>query len=185
MLQGMSVVPPSSKDSGSNDGWDFYQGETWFSGPTLDIVIQKVTDYRVANSLPIGDPSREIQDFNAAKTRKIVPTKISVTLRERVVKWIESQLRIKPKYVDEAEADRRAAICAQCPHNLAKWTEGEKCKRCVENANRGTAIILMGRKQHPPIGACDILEQHNRAAVWLDQPKADNPDLPDFCWKKA
>ena len=181
----MGVVPPSSKASGSEEGWDFYQGEIWFSAPTLELLVKKVTDYRIANSLPVGNPNQEILDFNAAKTRKVTPMRFLPTLREKVVKWLESRLKVKPKYVDEAEADRRAAICSTCPNNIIKWTEGEKCKRCVENANRASAVILMGRKQHPTIGACKDLNQSNRVAVWLDEPKVDDPSLPDFCWKKA
>lgn len=181
----MAVVPPASKKSGLPDNWDFYQDGVWMAAPDKIELVKKVREYRVANNLPVGDPSQEVEDFNAAKTRTVYSQRIDVTLREKVVKWLESHLRLKNKFVDEQEADRRAAICAKCPRNEIHWREGQKCRTCIENANRAGAIILMGRKQHRPLGACDILQQQNTVAVWLEEDKVQNEELPDFCWRKV
>jgi hypothetical protein len=184
-MQGMEVVPPASKKSGQPDNWDFFDDGVWFSAPDRFALAAKVRDHREANNQPLGNPLQEVLDFNIAKTRTVHPKKIDRTLRELVVKWLESKLRTKPKYVDLDEANRRAAICATCPRNIMGWQEGEKCVRCKENANRATAIILMGRPQHRPIGACELLKQSNTAAVWLDEAKVQDENLPDFCWRKA
>lgn len=180
----MDVVPPASRKSGLPDNWDFWQDGVWFSAPEKSDLIKKVRDYRITNSLPLGDPAQEVTDFNAAKTRTVYSKKIPVNMRERVVKWLEAHLRVKPKFVDEETADRRAAICATCPRNTMGWKEATGCKSCIQNANRAGAIILMGRKQHRPLGACEILNQDNRVAVWLDEPQVPLDSLPDFCWKR-
>lgn len=189
MSLGMSIVPPSSKGSKEKKGWDFTQDGLWFAEYERDKLVKRVIDYRATNGIPIGDVNQEILDFNAAKTSNIIPSRKIVTLREKVIKWLNAKLNVKPQYVEDKEADRRAGICANCPNNIQNWTIGEKCGRCVENAKRAIAIILMGRPQHRPLGACSALCHQNKVAVWLNDPPlkdlATNDSLPSFCWRKA
>lgn len=185
----MSVVPPSSKGAREKKGWDFTQDGLWFAEYDRDKLVKRITDYRVANAIPLGNVSQEVTEFNAAKTQTVIPTRKIVSLRERVIKWLNGKLNVRPKYVDDKEADRRASICVDCPQNIRNWTVGEKCGRCVENANRAAAIILQGRPQHRPLGACAVLDQQNKVSVWLNDPPpkglAVNDQLPSFCWRRA
>jgi len=113
--------------------------------------------------------------------------------------WKESPLigllrgkvdRGEPVFVGQDEADRRAAICAKCPHNVIpasktwaqQWTDGR-----MLNAVEGRRTRF-----HDQLGACDVCSCELRAAVWW------LPDIlvasmkrarfvkqfPDFCWKK-
>jgi hypothetical protein len=67
-------------------------------------------------------------------------------------------------FVDQAEGDRRAAICVNCPHNvipagkgwLQNWTDGQMLKS-VEG--RTTAS-----QDH--LGVCEVCSCELRAAVW-------------------
>lgn len=185
MSLGMEIVPPSSKGATEKRGWDFTQDGVWFAEYSRDELVRRVTDYRASNGIPLGDVEQEILEFNQSKTANVIPTRKIVSLRERVIKWLEGKLREKPKYVSDEEANRRASICVNCPMNVQNWTVGEKCGRCLENANRAAAVILMGRPQHRPLGACAALEQQNKVAVWLDDPQKADASLPDFCWKRA
>lgn len=180
---GMSVVPPASKQAAQKHGYDFEQNGIWFSDVTLEKLIAQVESYRAGNGLPIDDAAREVANFNTAKTQKVISSKARETLRAKVIKWLETKLRLKPKYVTTEEANRRAAICAHCPHNIIHWKKGENCGQCLDNINRAAAIILMGKPQHNTLGACEKLAQYNKVGVWLDDPKSTQ-DLPDFCWRK-
>lgn len=177
----MRLVPPSSHLSKRETGWDYIEDGLIFSGSNETEVVDKLRDYRIANGIPIGNIIQEVLDYNDSKTKEVIPVKSIPNLREKVVKWLESRLRVKPRYVNPDEASRRAAICSQCPRNVA-WQKGEKCGKCVENARRAVAIILMGRKQYG-LGACEVLFQENNTAVNLDEAPLVDPGLPSFCWK--
>jgi len=93
-------------------------------------------------------------------------------------------------FVDQAEGDRRAGICARCPHNvipagkgwLQNWTDGQMLKS------------VEGRKtvNHEKLGVCEVCSCELRAAVWWtpDIIAATTRDakfarkLPGHCWKR-
>lgn len=113
--------------------------------------------------------------------------------------WMESPVYglIKGKsdrgegvFVDQAEGDRRAAICANCPRNvipagkgwLQNWTDGQMLD-AVEG--RTTA-------SHGSLGVCEVCSCELRASVWW-QPDIVSAttrdakfakDLPGHCWKR-
>ena len=177
----MGVVPPGSV-KGSR-GFDFHEGGIWFTALTLEALAEKLQEYRAANGTPLGNPLQEVIDFNDRKTRLVQSQKAGPNLREQAIKWLESKLRTKPTYVDQEEADRRAAICVECPRNTMNWKPGS-CQTCVKNADRAVAILLSGRKPHP-LGVCATLAQVNTVSVYLNDPKVENIELPDFCWRRV
>ncbi|MCB1203891.1 MAG: hypothetical protein KDN18_06505 [Verrucomicrobiae bacterium] len=93
-------------------------------------------------------------------------------------------------FVGQAEADRRASICAGCPHNvipagkgwLQNWTDGQMLKS------------VEGRKtaSHERLGVCEVCSCELRAAVWwqADIIATTTRDakfarhLPAPCWKR-
>jgi hypothetical protein len=93
-------------------------------------------------------------------------------------------------FVDQAEGDRRAAICVNCPHNvipagkgwLQNWTDGQMLKS-VEG--RTTA-------SQDRLGVCEVCSCELRAAVWWmpDIIATTTRDakfarrLPLHCWKR-
>jgi hypothetical protein len=178
----MEIVPPSSREAAEKKGWDFSQNGLWFAAYDRQELVREVTNYRAANGIPMGNVNQEILDFNAAKTSSITPVRKIANMRELAIKWLESKVKSKPKYVAKERADRRASICITCPNNIQNWTAGETCGRCIENANRAAAIILQGRPQHRPLGACSAIHQQNKVAVWLDETPLTQ-ELPSFCWR--
>lgn len=93
-------------------------------------------------------------------------------------------------FVDQPEGNRRAAICAKCPHNvipagkgwLQNWTDGQMLKS-VEGRQT---------ESHERLGVCDLCSCELRAAVWW-QPDIIAAttrgakfarNLPDHCWKR-
>lgn len=98
--------------------------------------------------------------------------------------------RGEPVFVDQAEGDRRAAICAGCRHNvkpagkgwLQNWTDG-KMLDSIEG--RTTA-------SHERLGVCDVCSCELRAAVWwvadiiaaATRGAKFARNLPAHCWKR-
>lgn len=96
----------------------------------------------------------------------------------------------EPVFVDQAEGDRRAAICAGCRHNvkpagkgwLQSWADG-KMLDSVEG--RTTA-------SHERLGVCDVCSCELRAAVWwvpdiiaaATRGTMFARNLPGHCWKR-
>lgn len=114
--------------------------------------------------------------------------------------WAESPLkgllngrfeRGESVFVDQAEADRRALVCATCPKNviptgkgwLRAWSD-DKMLECV--MDQRTAY-------HDQLGVCGACSCELRAAVWWPAdilravtPKKDIPKFPPAadCWKR-
>lgn len=113
--------------------------------------------------------------------------------------WSESPLigllrgkvgRGEPVFVDQAEADRRATLCVNCPHNVIpvgkgwaqQWTDGK-----MLDAVEGRRTV-----HHERLGACEVCSCELRASVWwrpdillaAQRGKSFVKRFPDFCWKK-
>lgn len=93
-------------------------------------------------------------------------------------------------FVDQDEGNRRAMICAKCPHNvipagkgwLQNWTDGQMLKSVEGRKTEG----------HDKLGVCEVCSCELRAAVWWtpDIIAATTRDakfvrnLPAHCWKR-
>jgi hypothetical protein len=93
--------------------------------------------------------------------------------------------------VDQAEADRRAEICANCPMNF----QIGGCRSCYHSGAAAALIgSLTGDKVTPSderLHSCKICGCFNKAQIWF--PLEDlrdaidptlNSQLPSGCWKK-
>ena len=88
-------------------------------------------------------------------------------------------------YVSQEVADKRAALCLQCPKNVfpdkdrfIKWSDS------VAEASVGDRKA----KGHELLGNCDVCSCVNKAKVWYPGPftptKEELAQFPDFCWQK-
>lgn len=101
----------------------------------------------------------------------------------------ENLLRGNPK-VEQAEANRRAFLCAGCPHNVTPVD----CTACNMNIVRSTVERIVGKSKTPSddkLKSCFWCGCFNRVQVWFELPilhrymrKEINEYLPAFCWKK-
>lgn len=93
--------------------------------------------------------------------------------------------------VTQAEADRRAAICASCPANVRP----EGCVGCNSRAMK-EAIALVSRagktRFDPVLFSCRFCGCFINSVIWFplevlqkNTPTEENRDLPAHCWKKA
>lgn len=94
--------------------------------------------------------------------------------------------------VSRSQANCRALICLNCPHNQKeKWWE--KAKEAIARAIREHMLVKDKLKLRvdieDEIGMCEMCGCCLRLLVWtplehLKKHHADIEDYPDFCWKR-
>jgi hypothetical protein len=164
---------------------------------TYELLIMAVAKFRADNSIPVGDPKKDVDDYictafprmchdfkSDASVTIAIPQ--AVTLTDRMLQKMEKQLEnhSEERLELKQEATRRADICRGCQFNV-RWNTG--CGACFEAVNRMSATLRMGR--HAPrdrdLRACRILQHENRSAVWLRLDYiGTSSDLPGFCWAR-
>ncbi len=154
------------------------------TGQTLPSCAKEVTNFRVENDLPIGDPEAEIRAY-VGGTR--ISLGQSITLRQRVTSWKTNRQFQSHELVDEPEAERRAQICRDCPMNVQHWQDG--CGACFAKTKQDLLALRQAREVKTKVGACNILGWDNSTSVWLTEASLKNriqhlDKLPGFCWAK-
>lgn len=105
-----------------------------------------------------------------------------------IVRWVTAMYKFakeaKFSLVDQSEAERRAKICAACPHQID--TSG--CWGCKGIA--GMLPHIAGAKTtfyDSQLKACGVCGCYNAVSVHLpiDVQGGDGLDFPDWCWKKS
>jgi hypothetical protein len=104
----------------------------------------------------------------------------------QIVRWVKAMYHFakdnKFQLVDQEEAERRAKICAACPHQIA--TSG--CWGCKGIA--GMLPQIAGAKTtsyDQQLKACGICGCYNAVSVHLpvDAQGGEGLNFPAFCWK--
>lgn len=138
---------------------------------------------------PAGNPHQELIDHYCGQYPQIcqkarVPTVMAGThLASRVQNWIANRYARDVVRTDERTAEKRAAICAQCPHNVA-WSN--PCKPCEADYRRRAYIVRAGEtvSNELDLDACNLLGQCNKTAVWLEEARFTGSEtLPPHCWR--
>jgi hypothetical protein len=185
------IIPPG--------GFHFMEGEHRIESHSYQALADAVLQYRINNKLPVGNPLREVFDYVCNNhphfcTSPTLPNQGSKqTLASRVATWMAQlyqssrSILIEFAFVEQGEADRRAAICAKCPLN-EDWRQG--CGSCRESTKQIGFTFRAGRKSKDEGGlmACSVTGQENATAVWLKAPPSLSPEthnqLPEHCWRR-
>jgi hypothetical protein len=103
-----------------------------------------------------------------------------------IVRWVRAMYQFatngKFELVPQEEAERRAKICAACPHQIA--TSG--CWGCKGIAGMLPAIAGARKTSYDmQLKACGVCGCYNAVSVHLpvEVQGGDNLEFPDFCWK--
>jgi hypothetical protein len=165
-----------------------------------DSLIESLTNFRIQNRLTIGNPEKDVDESlmkrstsyipPMSKGRVLIPITKPTSLLDRVKAWLVNRKygKVKVKYVDKREADRRAGICFKCPANKNWRSSCAPCVRTIEHD-----IVVVGQNHqtslHNRMLACSIAGHDNSVAVWLDQSslvhaKAYLSKVPTACWLK-
>jgi hypothetical protein len=191
------TVPP--------DGYRFFQAETRTTvrAPDYDNLFVEVAKHRKVNNIPIGAlwqaevedqlcqqlPAGFCKEQHPALDQRNVFTRVGWddVLRgtQSVVSWAVHGGR----YVDQALANSRAAICARCYYNVQI---GGLCGACTALQNL-VAKTTSGRhtSSDPYLKACAVCKCANAVQVHMPiedlakgVPEAMMGQFPAFCWKK-
>jgi hypothetical protein len=191
-----NTVPP--------DGFRYTQAETrtTIRAPDYGNLFASVREHRLANHLPLTtyweaevedqlcqqlppgfckhqDPGRDRNVFSRVTWEQV----ISGT--QTLASWLSSGLQ----HVDQASADRRAAICAGCYFNVQI---SGACGACGHLQNLA-ARLTSGRKTSSDfwLKACSVCRCALQAKVWVPIESVASGmsdemlnNYPDFCWQK-
>ena len=174
-------------------------------GYTFEVLAKEVKAYRKANGIPVGlEFEDELEQVLCAQHPELAvtddprgpvdvrPLRMNdVLLGTKVmVRFVGSGMKV----VDQAEANRRAAICNNCTLNIhfAKACGGGLCGELLELVN----LVIAGKKTmfDSQLQSCAICKCLLQLAIWLPL-KTQVPPMSDFqkaqfenvphCWKKA
>lgn len=189
-----------NKSRGPADGWRYQDKDTGFTvkASSWSILVKKVKDHRVANQLPV-DPRLE-EDIEAYMCAEVPdscgdgpePEKASVGIAEVIslTQTLAESFFKGGKRVDQAEADRRAEICANCEFNV----DASGCRPCHSKTVESLLHRLAGpnRTKHESfLKSCFHCGCFNSVQVWFpleilqkNQREKVKKALPNNCWKK-
>jgi hypothetical protein len=192
-IRDLKVTPPG--------GWRYTQKETNHTmiGVTWEACVKKVAQHRQNNNLPVGDNIAQEVEEQMCERMSIqdrdeycnagarIPKSIGWRQVEAFLKTAGAFIATGGQLVPQEEAERRAAICAQCPLNVGMHGCGV-CRKTVD-AFRET-ILQRSTSQDAGLLNCGVCGCENRTQVHipLETLRAGTGDL-DYslnpaCWKR-
>jgi len=168
-------------------------GETVEGGDFWDMVKKCENAIAVRGWVPPVDLIQQIENAiceRLAGHRQCVPcSKVKQTLGfGEIVRWVKAMYNFatqsKFQLVDQEEAERRAKICAACPHQIS--TSG--CWGCKGIAGMLPAIAGARKTSYDgQLKACGVCGCFNAVSVHLplDVQQDSHLSFPDHCWKKS
>lgn len=187
------IIPPGGHHFVESDGHRI-------EGSSFKEVAEGMIRYRLANKLPLGQPMDELNQYvcgnwphfcaqPAPEITGQVSSEPAFTVA--VMHWLsrlwDRQSLVPTPLVSDTEAQRRAAICRECPRQQ-DWAD-YGCGSCVDNIRRRSYVFRAGRETSKVTG-CSILKQENQSAVFAAQATLPEPtqeqaaQLPNNCWRK-
>lgn len=172
---------------------------------TEEMLIQLMSEYRLRNSLPPGNPESEIDTYYCAKYPQICHKEVKdyfpdtqqasqprESMLNRVSRWAAWMKNKMPrggyKLVPQQVADERGKICVNCAKN-APWRGG--CTGCSQAVLTLLAQIrgLRSSAHQGSLMACSSVGWELPTAVHQEIPALELTaeqiaELPQKCWRK-
>ena len=165
--------------------------EREFIALSKNSLMDRITVYRAQNNLePIEQLSFVLENYWCSLPEnygKCVPVG---TLQRGLLGYVKGGIAllkniIYSSYVTQEEAEKRAAICVQCPYNIFPDKDG-----FIKWADEIAYHSIGGRKTSldDKLGNCEICTCVNKAKVHLGGEIVNSAEInnkfPDFCWQK-
>lgn len=162
-----------------------------FSGETHVEVYEKLLDYRLNNTIPIGDPEQEVLAYYAVESPWMVDAMPDEPARKKSEYYLHWRAWVQKLWkhpitraVSPKEAAMRWPICEKCPHNIKLAVDASP-----EGAETLRRTFLM-RRGHPvpnKIGFCSLHSFDIGVASFLEAPASVSGKLKDTakyedCW---
>jgi hypothetical protein len=198
-------------------GWHYDEGGKPIveEAESYDDLINKLIEYRGFCGLPLGNPQLDVDKFicetypnmcgrspveeeGVDKMELSYGVPVVKSPRERVMQWAANRMERagQIEFVDAEEADRRAAICDQCPKKI-QWNQPiagcPGCQVYVEEAE--TKLIKLRRNKNSTYvlnlygHSCTVAGHDLETACWLEEPALRHRKnyigkFPNKCWLK-
>lgn len=155
-------------------GHHFIEDGVMLKGDTLPDVVKALSDYRLTNMVPIGEPEQEILQYYMRNWPYMVDedydykiTDAKVSPNSRWVKWIRMNWG-KPlgKMATAREANSRAAICCKCPYNLPI----EPINQEEQEMMRKAFMMRRGHDVPKNLGFCSLHLWDNGSSIFIEAP---------------
>jgi hypothetical protein len=172
-------------------GHHYYEDGLSLKGDTFEEVREKLSDFRLNNNRPVGNPGQDILIYYAVNFPYMVredeteiPQETKVFTRWRA--WVQKTWTHPPKKtLTTKEASFRWDVCKTCPHNLP-IISGLKHSE-FEQITRKAFMLRRGAKIPQELGYCSLHHFDLGVATFIETPKdhserrKDTPDYPS-CW---
>lgn len=147
-------------------------------GTNFDMLLTNLKKYRRANAIPVGldfenEVEREVCAAYPAECREtsaLIPDRERRYSFEDVIQGTKAMIAFKvagSPLVDQAEANRRAAICSKCPNNVSFVLPcGGSCGELNEIVK-----AIVGGKSTPSdaqLRSCAICSCQLASSVWVE-----------------
>lgn len=165
-----------------------------FEGDTLDEVVRKVTDYRLNNMKPVGDPKQEVLmyylrnwPFMVDEDEGALPPDPVKENTEAWVNWVRRQW-MKPavKMITAKEAESRWNVCLKCPFN----TPIEALTEEQSDIKRKAFLLRKGNDVPAKLGFCSLHRIDLTVSCFIENvnplicPNENRSAIPSYCWIK-
>lgn len=154
--------------------------ETTYRAKSIPLLIKAVEKFRLNNSLPAGNPAKEVEDFYAihfgwliSKEGEMPKDKEEDPMRT----WLNRTWRTPPKAHDWAEtlkAKERLQVCGRCRFNDASGI--------LSQVNLRRLIILGAGRIAMAASCCKIHGWECGLAVWIERPISLTGEQVPGCW---
>lgn len=174
-------------------GHHFVEKSITFRGDSFDELVKKLKEFRVINSIPLGDPEQDVLQFYAKNWPYMVEVRGDSVLNHAEENdnyrfwrgWIyKAWSNPMKKQVTEREACERWDKCHNCPFNMKKdWPETDESKELEKRS------FILRRGVHAPLyaGYCRLHRADISAFTFSETPrefssKPKGMEDYDGCW---
>ncbi len=173
-------------------GHHFRENSVTLKGDTFDEVVDLLSNFRLINGKPIGNPRQEVINFYAEKFPWMVEWDLEGKEDEPEKQeyldwrdWVSSMWgKAQGKFITRKEASFRWDICKNCPHNVG--TPWKETKESIE-FSRKSLLLKRGEKTPEKYQYCDLHRADVAVASFLESPqefsrKDKNKSNHPGCW---
>lgn len=174
-------------------GHQFTEKGVTFTGDTFNEVVEKLSDFRTINGLPLGSPEQDVLWFYALHWPFMVMEdrdSAQVTLPDEFFLWrkwiVETWAHPPHKFVAASDSVTRRDVCEKCPFNKPLlWKETKESSELTRRAfllRRGTTAASF-------LGFCSLHNVDLSVFTCVETPEnfsAKKKDAEKYpgCWLK-
>lgn len=162
-----------------------------YTAKTRTELVQKIVNYRAQNELePIENLNLVLENYFCSLPENKHLCEVTA-LGRGFMGYVKGAVTIVynmllKNYVSQEEADRRASICIQCPHNVFPIS-----KDAFMSWSDELSYHTLGDRKTQfdnELGSCDVCTCPLRTKIWngevVRESDETNAKFPDFCWNK-